>query len=73
MRQCNFILPPFLIRKLLFDAGLVENIFYMKNEYDAGAVLISSVNSILKPVKKWKAAKYPAIFQWLDANFPEAR
>lgn len=49
------------------DAALVQSIFHMKN-YNAGSVLVSSENSRLKPVKKWKAAAYTALFQWMDKN-----
>lgn len=55
------------------DATEVRNIYDIKNEYSSGSVLISSENSLLKPVRKWKVAKYPAIFQWIDANIPGAR
>lgn len=44
-----------------------------QNLYLFGSVLFSSENSILKPVKKWKAAIYPSIFQWMDANIPDIR
>ncbi|MDE5886233.1 MAG: hypothetical protein K2H46_01465 [Muribaculaceae bacterium] len=50
------------------EAVECQNIFRYKDEYDAGSILYSGDNSLVKPIKKWKVGKYPTLFQWMDAN-----